>query len=577
MTLNSNLPKWIADSLGVIHLVPRHEALRFLLHVGNPIDFERWLRDFNLLTEDVFDPDKVDVCVLAAMLAQALELYAEAVGLYAIAQKNDPNNGEIQLLLNKVRFELFKIVLTSLPNIPRSDLEQCLLIPSKICGFSSEQESAFIPQFIDTLLHARRYEDLCTIIKDASLAGMSDFISVPSLIFGEPDFLSRKEILESFIEYFSSATEIVDIPAELSGRPHLITIPIWGDRFIELADKVLFRCLMAPNNLPKLAEFGTVSVRITTLSRDIKRLESLQVLKLMKSLVDVQIVPFPRFIDLIIARTGNVATRSLVRRMESICDFEGNIFARKANADRSWLTADVVIADGYFYRLKLILLRGYNLIGSSSLRAVEKDFLFKVQSEKVLNGDAMSFQPSWLFRTAIQCVHPFFQGSFAKDSNFASVAQDVSAILSRTEGGFAIHCFQLSVVAIGAQLLSDNRRYDGLTCDVRFFLDSMVSHKDGLLFTDPNLEKELVVIVLDTDNSFADFGARYFDYRACFQSMTEGNKAESELKAISTIFEIGIEIELPDNLENFVPHDAITEDKLLEEWRIHLTNCKLSS
>jgi hypothetical protein len=567
MINNLSAPDWIINSLRIVHRVPRDEALNFLLSAGNAKDFERSLKFYGFMPEDQTGLDHADICVMAAILADSLSLYAEAVGHYARALSQAPNNEQLRKLVRRSRFGLFKTAVQAIRLNPRAEIEQYLMITGEIFGISPQSEAIVIGRFLDTLSNCRHLDRLCNILDNAELTGIREFVAIPSTIFGEADYKLSKLISENLLIYFDRAEDDIDVSVQQSGRPHLITIPIWGQRYIELADNILFRCLLARDNLPGLSQFGTVTIRITTLREFIEPIKSLKTIKLMSSYATIQVVPFPDFVHAIIDYFAGKPIGSLARRMESLCDFEGNIFAKKTGADRSWLTADAVIADGYLTQLKKILLRGFNLVGSGSLRARESDFLSKAGSEGYLADSSISLSPPWLFETAISHAHPLFGNCFAKRFNFAKIEQDASFILSKTDNGFAIHCFQLSVVGFAADILPEINSYDGTTCDVHFFADVLASNERNRLFPCPGETYELVAITLESSDSLVNFGDRDFNYHEICTQRVSALDSERSIQALSQIFEIGIEIELSDSLRSFVPPEAISDDELIADWR----------
>jgi hypothetical protein len=397
------------------------------------------------------------------------------------------------------------------------------------------------------------------------IGAIADMSELRDHIGGLPRFREESATID-LLRYLETIPASIQAPPDLVGRPHLISIPLWGQRFIDCAARILLPCLMAPGNVPQLKLYGTVILQISTLARDVEKIQSLEVIKELSkhALIIYQI--YPDFICQIFDQPDINSASGWGRFMEGVADYQGVLMCQATGADRSWLTADCVLPDGYLSAVKACLLDDYDLVGGIGLRALENELVAKARADGHIGEQVMSLPPDWLYNSALRYLHPFLKSCFAKRKDFCEVTVDPVQFLVQTPEGFGVHGYQVAMLAHSARSIPPQTEPTLMTCDVRWFIDAQRSNGDLKLKLMDVVDPTLLLVSLDTNDTFTNFGARpatilHSAISACRTIFYEG-----DLEAITRYFHHCFNFPLSEEFKDMVPDDVMTSAEICAEW-----------
>ena len=232
-----------------------------------------------------------------------------------------------------------------------------------------------------------------------------------------------------------------------------IILPVWGDKYIDLAEEYLFFSLIKKNNLPTFLQkgnFNSVNMLICTKKSDIKKFKGNNFINLKKK-IDIKFLPSDEFI---VERKYSSYSNLIKLGLQSSSDKRFLIF----------VSPDEYYLDGSFNNL-FNFLGKKKIVFSSFLRCnntqVMKDILYSENTsnlekinvsiknlhinEKKLNIDSNDFDnrsPSKLFCNINNCLisrnfhsSPILVDKNDKDlSNFEGTIDDIDFLEKLTDG-----------------------------------------------------------------------------------------------------------------------------------------------
>jgi len=179
-----------------------------------------------------------------------------------------------------------------------------------------------------------------------------------------------------------------------SGGPRswrLVTA-VWGRRFVERFLTSTLPSILAPRNLPALAEGETVEYRILTQAADIPGIEASPLLRKLTSLVSIRF----ETIDSVIA-SAKYDRLAQIHRL----GLEG---AAEADVGVVFLTPDAVWANGTLEAVKTVALAGYDAAVMDGPRVVRGAFADEI-SDRYGAEEILSIAPRDLMEMSVRHIH----------------------------------------------------------------------------------------------------------------------------------------------------------------------------
>jgi len=185
----------------------------------------------------------------------------------------------------------------------------------------------------------------------------------------------------------------------------IVTV-LWGARFVDRFLSMTLATMLAPGNIPALADSRRVSYRIFTGENDEGRLRASLLFQRLEQILPVKIS--------VISTRGDdgkyqAAIKYYIQAIEE---------ARAASVPTILLQPDAIWADGAMLRIAELADAGYAAIMTDGLRVVSEHFMpaFEDVSGKGADG-SLSIEPRALMELAMGFIHPY-EASVTWNSKF---------------------------------------------------------------------------------------------------------------------------------------------------------------
>lgn len=237
-----------------------------------------------------------------------------------------------------------------------------------------------------------------------------------------------------------------------------LSLAVWGESYVQAA-ATLFRSLLAPGNIPALAAGGKVHLEIATDAAGRAWLEASPVVAALRRHASVDYVILADDI------LGYDRTRlpGFQYWIMAACHYATMMRARHASAHVSFLTADMILADG-----SLAAARRYIDAGNVAvlLGALEVDGAAILAALDDQGHGPIAVSPRNLIDRALTHLHPDYLTLICEPDRTAS-APIPNPLVFRTESGLVQRGFHMLPLMISAELPSRDFAPDFLTCDAR--------------------------------------------------------------------------------------------------------------
>ncbi len=354
------------------------------------------------------------------------------------------------------------------------------------------------------------------------------------------------------------ATDLDAQPAAILGRARFgrpllyANLVCWGEKYIDLMEQVALASLLAPGNIPALAEKADVVIELFTMPADLPRLKASPALDRLGRHCEIQIRLFPA----IVAGQGAMMDYTVYGFASHATILRGE----RDGADLTFLYPDVIYADGCYARIAERLTASPRAVFADGLNAYSEPMLAAMQGYR--QADALVIKPNDLIETAVQHLSKRTLQSIYPSGN-QWVAAQPTRIIFPMQDGLRIHAFILlpayvSHAAYAPVLIKDFATPDGLFSEhvLNGLLDdeievlsglefcfSEVCENDGTLY--PLLDKTIETGVRDY---FTDYGpsrrryqcfAKPIDYPTSTQPFAEvvsETEVQARMEGIRDIF-----------------------------------------
>ncbi len=179
--------------------------------------------------------------------------------------------------------------------------------------------------------------------------------------------------------------------------PVRLLIPVWGERYVRRFAALSLPSLLAPGNLPALAEMTNLEFVILTSARDATMIESDAAFRALRAIVAIRFITID---DLIIDQvSGVILTLAYFRGVAETGD-------DMVNRHFLFLNSDIVLADGSLRSVAQRILEGRRIVLANSVRAVSEDLEAPLRRMVEESAGVLAIPPRELVGLALQAMHP---------------------------------------------------------------------------------------------------------------------------------------------------------------------------
>jgi hypothetical protein len=261
-------------------------------------------------------------------------------------------------------------------------------------------------------------------------------------LYGELFALARR--------WFEQATHLPRQPGAIR-----LSIPVWGETYATAVCQNLLRSLLAPGNVPALAKEAAVTIELSTRESDRRTLEASPVLAALRQHAEIAFFVIPDHL------TASDAPCDFAYWVMSAAHYGSAERARRSGGSVSFLTADMVLADGSLRAARRFIADGASAV---LVRALEVDR--EVLQRRGGEGAALQLSPDELVRLALDEIRT----KLPKDWNGRSgmPLEVASCAWLPIDGGIAVHGFHFLPLLVAPALIGRPFDFDLLTVDTRF-------------------------------------------------------------------------------------------------------------
>jgi len=176
-----------------------------------------------------------------------------------------------------------------------------------------------------------------------------------------------------------------------------LLIPVWGRRYIRLFADLTLASVLAPGNMPALAELGNVEVFMLTASTDYGFFEEEPAFRALRRIVPVRFVPID---DLIVGNLyGVTLTLAYLRGVAELGE-------RMVDTHFVFLNADLILAEGSLRSVGRRILRGDRVLLACSIRGTSEEIEPDLRALVDERDYTLTVPSRTLVGMAMQAMHP---------------------------------------------------------------------------------------------------------------------------------------------------------------------------
>jgi hypothetical protein len=196
-------------------------------------------------------------------------------------------------------------------------------------------------------------------------------------------------------------------------RPKLrFMVPVWGETYIKRFLELSLASLMAPGNLPALAEMTDLEIVVLTVTRDHRFFEQAAIFTALRRLAPFRFIA----IDDLVLDGWHGVTLSLVY-------FRGitEVGAGMAEQAFMFVNSDIVLADGSLRSAARRVVEGHRIVLVNSIRSTSEDLEPRLRAEIDPESGVLAIAPRRLVTMAMDCLHPLQVAKIVNDGSCHSI------------------------------------------------------------------------------------------------------------------------------------------------------------
>ena len=279
----------------------------------------------------------------------------------------------------------------------------------------------------------------------------------------------------------------VEPPPARTGRKRLvISLSVWGDRYVQLLTDYFVPSILSRRNLPELSRVRDVSIDIYTPGRFITSIEKSASIQRLSGYATIRYIEFPEMLTSCREYTRNPSFRYFIYGGFHHVSLER---ARCLDADLLCIAPDGVHSDGAFTSYIRFVDQGYRAVLFTSVRGQAEAVLPILDGLRDQETQTLTLSSRELVGLTVKYLHHDFKRQVAAPEN-RHVPDAMSVIFFPAPHGFFVRAFHLHPVVISAASVKKDIRFDYSTVD-----ENMLSR----MFSDPT-DWERIKIIDDTDD-----------------------------------------------------------------------------
>lgn len=251
------------------------------------------------------------------------------------------------------------------------------------------------------------------------------------------------------------------LPVSGGRRRMLISLAVWGDRYVELLTRYFIPSMLSPKNLPDLCQIREVHFDLYTTEKHADAIRRTVSFQRMTEFVQVQVIEFPqelladpeydRSVDLRYRMFGGFHHASIER-------------ARALEADLMLITPDCVFTDGVVSRYARLVDDGYSAVFSYAIRTQAEGVRPTLDSLRDESTQSLSLSPHAAVElNALNIHHSYKQYFLTKDND--GVPRGPSVFLLPHDHGYYARVLHMHPMLLSADVLKKPVKFDYYTID----------------------------------------------------------------------------------------------------------------
>jgi Tetratricopeptide repeat len=258
-------------------------------------------------------------------------------------------------------------------------------------------------------------------------------------------------------DLFALAHRWFEDAAQLPREPGSVrvSIPVWGDAYVAAVCDNLLRSLLAPGNVPALAAEVGVKIEFSTRERDRRILEDSPIVAALRQHAVISFFNIPDHL------TAGDAPRDFAYWVMSVAHYGSAERARRSGGGVSFLTADMVLADGSLRAARRFIADGASAV---LVRALEVNN--EVLRRHAGVDAAMKLAPDELVRLALAEIETKLPKGWGSAAGMP--LEVASCAWFPVDGGIAVHGFHFLPLLLSPEIIGRPFAFDLLTVDTRF-------------------------------------------------------------------------------------------------------------
>lgn len=355
----------------------------------------------------------------------------------------------------------------------------------------------------------------------------------------------------SVLSHFENEKARVRLLTPLSDGATLLNLVLWGEAYVEKFLRYALPSLLAPGNIPALAEAGRVVIDIYTTEADRDRLSASPRMRALSKIarIDYTIIP-PEFFAFKGANGTVAHDRLFVSGIQSLSAMK----AKALGADLTYVVTEGLYSDRHFSIAKDYLQTGYKAVLMSSLRARDSDLTAHLDMHGVVTENTIAIDAKPLVEYATKNINQQFGDLFIRRDP-AVIGQDVIALYFKTAAGFTAHSYQISPALISHKIIPSDLEFDYHTSDTRLLSELAKDEDPSQIYKIiQNPAEELFVVDLESssDGTARIFGKFPVTVEQCVNSALKWCNRETDFAYFEWAFQQKFEFQcdpgaLPDS------------------------------
>lgn len=177
-----------------------------------------------------------------------------------------------------------------------------------------------------------------------------------------------------------------------------LTLPFWGAVYAQRVVQLTLPALLAPDNVPALAEEFKVEVSLVTEQSLFDFVSGSKAVQRLKEYADVRLVPLDDLLTGVAGDYGPVLTFALIRGFEDLGE-------RMLDYYLMFLNADFIVANGSYRHLAKLMKEGHRVIHCPSFRGIYEEVV-PVMADRLDAANAvLSMRPREMVALALKSKH----------------------------------------------------------------------------------------------------------------------------------------------------------------------------